>query len=273
MTKSLNIFASSDYRLFIKDWLTQAKEAKTANLSTLAADCHVHPTYLSQVLAGRKDLSLEQAAFLSQRFQFTTLEEEYFFVLIQLNRAGTQLLKDVLNKKKKMIEAERNKLSRRFENHRELSTEEKATFYSSWIYAAVWATTAIAGGQTLNQIAERFQVTRERAEEVLSFLHQTGLCDETKGVYSPGKIHVHVPNESPFVLKHHANWRIRALSQADGRNPSELFFTAPMVVEKKDFEVIREKLNFAIKDIIESAKASGSEELVCLNIDFFRPIR
>jgi uncharacterized protein (TIGR02147 family) len=273
MDKGLNVFDYSDHRQFIKDWIAEARRAKTSNLSKLAEVIQVHPTYLSQALAGNKDLSLEQAAFLSRHFQFTKLEQEYFFVLLQLDRAGTQLLKDLLLEKKKEIEAERNKLDRRFEKHRQLSTEQRAKYYSSWIFAAVWNTTSIGGGQTLNQIAERFLVSRARAEEILSFLVAAGLCHETKGVYSPGESHVHVSNESPFVMKHHSNWRLKAMNQMDGRNSSELFFTAPAAISKKDFEVIREKLNFMIKEFVEIAKASESEELICLNIDFFRASR
>ncbi|HEY8270608.1 MAG TPA: hypothetical protein VIG33_06935 [Pseudobdellovibrionaceae bacterium] len=43
-----------------------------------------------------------------------------------------------------------------------------------------------------------------------------------------------------------------------------------MSISKKDFEVLREKFNLAIKEVVDIAKESAAEEIVCLNIDFFR---
>jgi uncharacterized protein (TIGR02147 family) len=272
MAISLNIFNYSDYRSFIKDWLEAARKEKSFNLSKLAEVIQVHPTFLSQVLSGSKDLSLEQAAFMGKHLRFTRLEQELFFILVQLERAGTQLLKEYWLERKKEIEAEKNKLSQRFEKHRELTNEQRAVFYSSWIYAAAWSATAIDGGQTAAQISDLFRISLDKAEEILGFLLQCGLCKEHQGAYLPGEMHVHVPNESPFVVRHHSNWRIKSIQKMDNREKSELFFTAPVSIAKKDFDVIREKLNFAIAEIVEVAKDSPAEEVVCLNIDFFHAV-
>jgi uncharacterized protein (TIGR02147 family) len=272
MAKQLNVFEYSNYRQFIKDWIEEAKTLKTSNLSRLASVAGVHPTFLSHVLAGTKELSLEQAALICEHIAFTKLEQDYFFVLIHLDRAGNQNLKNYWKEKKKEIEAQKNKLSERFDKHRELTNEQRAIFYSSWIYAAIWTATAIDNGQTLNQIAERFHISRDKAEDVISFLLQTGLCSEKIGIFSIGETHLHIPNESPLVVKHHTNWRMKAIQKMDTRESAELFFTAPMSVAKKDFGVIREKLNLAIKGIVDVAKDSDAEEVICLNIDLFRSI-
>ena len=235
MDKPLNIFEFSDYRDFIKKWLDQAKRKKSCNLTQLAQAAQVHPTFMSHMLNGHKELSLEQAHFIADRLQMTSLEKDYFFILIQLDRAGTKSLREYWAEKKQHIEKEKNKIGQRFEKHRELSTDQRATFYSSWIYVAAWACTAIDDRQTSIQIADRLKITRPRAEEVLSFLVQTGICNESKGFYSIGEVHVHVPNESPFVVKHHLNWRMKAIQKMDIREANELFFTSPLSQSKKDF--------------------------------------
>jgi uncharacterized protein (TIGR02147 family) len=271
MGKPLNIFEFSDYRKFIKSWLEQAKRQKICNLTQLAQTAQVHPTFLSQVLKGHKDLSLEQAHFITQRTQLTAIEKDYFFILIQIDRAGTKTLREYWTEKKRQIEKEKNKIGQRFEKHRELSIEQRSVFYSSWIYVAAWACTAIDGKQSLDQIANGLKITRSRAEEVLSFLVQTGICDESKGFYSIGEVHVHIPNESPFVVKHHLNWRMKAIQKMDSRESDELFFTAPLSLSKDDFLVIREKLNAFLKDFVDIGKESAADTLGCLNIDFFFP--
>lgn len=265
----MNIFAFIDYRKYLKSWIEEARTSKTSNLSRLAEVAQVHPTFLSQVLSGSKDLSLEQAAFISAFIGHTKLEQDYFFTLIQLERAGTSNLKTYWQERKSAIEAEKNKLAQRFHKHKELSEEQRTIFYSSWLYVAVWACTAINDGQTLTQMAERFHISRDKAEEVLSFLVQSGLCNEVSGVYTIGDLHIHVPNESPHVTKHHTNWRMKGIQRMDARKGEELFFTSPMSISKKDFAKIREKLNVTIQEVVKIAKDSPAEDLVCLNIDFF----
>lgn len=271
MANPLNLFEFSDYRLYLKTWLEEAKRSKTFNLTRLAEVAQVHPTFLSHVLVGSKHLSLEQAALISRHISHTHLEREYFFILIQLDKAGSKIVRDYWLEKKRLLESEKNKLSRRFDVHHELTDEHRITFYSSWIYVAVWASTGIEDGQTLTQIAARFRLTRSKAEEIMNFLVQTGVCFESKGKFKMGKVHVHVGSESPFVVKHHSNWRMKAIQRMDFREDSELFFTAPMSISKKDFSAIREKLNAAIKQVVDIAKLSSPEDLFCLNIDFFQP--
>lgn len=270
MTKSLNIFEFSDYRGFIKSWLEEAKAQKTSNLTRLAEAAMVHPTFLSHVLAGTKELSLEQAALISEYMNLTHLEQDYFFAIIHIDRAGNQKLKKYWLTKKQELEKQKNKLSERFDKHRQLSHEQRAIFYSSWIYAAIWAATAIDNGQTLNQIAEKIRISRNKAEEIVSFLLETGLCTDDKGIIRMGETHLHIPNESPLVVKHHTNWRMKAVQKMDTRESVELFFTSPMSISVKDFDVIRERLNIALKGIVDIAKESPAEEIVCLNIDFFK---
>lgn len=269
MDTFINIFEFSDYRVFLNSWLKVAKNNKAMNLSRLAEVAQVHPTFLSHILSGNKHLSFEQAAFISQKIGLTHLEQDYFYTIIHIDRAGTDLLRLYWTEKKAEILKEKNKLSKRFNKHKNLSQEQKAEFYSNWLYSAMWLSTAIHNKQTLIQVAERFRISPTKAEKLMQFLTEVGLCYEKNGYFLMGETHVHVDNDSPFVLKHHTNWRIKALQDMSTRSERDLFFTGPMSISKKDFDQIRESITKLIKDIVEKAKKSSSEELVCLNIDFF----
>lgn len=270
MDKALNVFEFHDYREFVRGWIEHAKLMKRSSLSRLAEVAQVHSTFLSHVLSGAKDLSLEQAALIAVHLEFTSLEQDYFFTLIHLSRAGNPVLKKYWQAKKKEIEINRNKLSKRFDNHKTLTDEHRTTFFSSWVYSAFFTATAIEGGQTLDQLAQRFSLSRIQAHEIITFLVKSGLCEDQKGVISIGQNHVHIRNDSPHVLKHHMNWRMKAFQKMDFREPSELFFTSPMSIAAKDFDILREKINGTIQELIAIAKDSNAEEVVCLNIDFFR---
>ena len=154
----------------------------------------------------------------------------------------------------------------------ELTTEQRAIFYSSWIYVAVFVATAIDDGQTQDQIAKTFQLSRAKAEEILSFLVQTGICEKKAARFCMGKAVVYVPNDSPFVVKHHTNWRMRAIQKMDQRSDEEMFFSSPMSISKSDFPRIREIFAKAIQQTLQICQTSPAEEIVCLNIDFFKTI-
>lgn len=270
MDNSLDIFSFSDYRKYIRAWLAEAREKKRSNLTHLSKAIRVHTTFLAHVLSGTKNLSFEQAAELSEAFGHTNIEEEYFFALVHLERAGTAKLKKFWANRKELIELERKKLNSRVGAHHELTAEQKAIFYSSWMYVAIFVATAIENGQTLEEIAELFQISRSKADEILTFLTQCGICEKTGSKFMMGKTVVYIPNDSPLVVKHHTNWRIRSIQQMDRREESELFFTSPMSISRSDFQKIRELLAKSIQNALEICKNSPAEEVVCLNIDFFR---
>jgi len=266
----MDIFGFSDYRKYIRSLLDDARKTSTSNLSRLAEAAGVHTTYLSNVLSGKKNLNLEQATLISEAMGHTQAECDYFFVLIELERAGIAKLKTYWQKKKANLEAERKKIGSRVGEHHELTDTERSIYYSTWVYAAIFAATAIGDGQTLDEIAKRFSLTRERANDFLSFLVKTGICDFADNKYKMGRAMVYVPNESPFVVKHHTNWRMKAIQKMDSREERELFFSLPMSISMADFDQIRELLAKTIQKSLAICKDSPAEDVVCLNIDFFR---
>lgn len=272
MSKHIDLFSFSDYRRYIREWLEQARTQKTSNLSRMALAISVHTSFLAHVLGGAKNLSQEQAAEMSEFLGHTHLEREYFFSLLQIERAGSVKLKKYWTERRHSILSEREKVRSRVGVHHELSEEDRAIFYSSWIYVAVYVATGIDDGQSLEQIADIFRLTREKAETILEFLVRTGVCERVGSIYKMGKSVVYLTNDSPLVVKHHTNWRLRAMQKMDTRESTELFFTSPMSMSKEDFARIREILAKSIESALAICKDSPAEEVVCLNIDLFRSV-
>lgn len=245
----------------------------SVHLSRLAESVAVHTSFLAHVLSGSKNLSLEQATDLSEVLKHISLEREYFFALLQTERAGSAKLKKYWTEKRTTILDERAKIRSRVGKHHELRSEDRAIFYSSWIYVAVFVATGINDGQTLSQIADRFGLEPQKAEEVLSFLVQSRICELIGSVYKMGKSVVYLTNDSPLIVKHHTNWRLRAIQKMDTRESIELYYTSPMSMSREDFARVRELLAKAIQTSLEICKSSPAEEVVCLNIDLFRSVR
>lgn len=238
-------------------------------MNRIAGALSIHPTLVSQVLAGKKDFTVEQAHRLCGYLGIPRIESDYFLLLVQRDRAGTQDLKEYFTKKISELKEQALKIGHRLKEHRKLGDSERAVFYSSWIYSAIRLFTSTGSGQTVGSVAEQFAIPRKRASEVLTFLAEHGLCAEQNGVYTMGTQHTHLDYGSPFLGRHHSNWRNKAIQRIDDLTTEELMFTSPFSINAKDFRRIREMIVDLIKESSNVIKESPSEDVACLNIDLF----
>lgn len=269
----MDIFRFKEYRKFLNEWLLTEKKHHRLNASQLAEKIRVHPTFISQVLKGNKDLSSEQWISICDLMNLTEIEKDFLHFLLLHNRSGTQEARAFYQKKIDEILKKRLQLKERMKEHTQLSDREKAIFYSSWLYSAIRLFSACESGQTIEQISHKFQISRSKTESIVSFLCSTGLCTLDNGKVLLGNQHIHVPANSTFAIRHHINWRLRSINSLEHVTDEELNFTAPMSISKKDFSQIREKIIKLIQDTVEIAKASDAEDLATLTIDFFWPIK
>jgi hypothetical protein len=91
------------------------------------------PSYLSQVLNGNPDLTLEQAQRLNGFLHHTSIESRYFILLVQLARAGTQDLKELFLDQIKEIQKSRFDLKKRLKTTEDIPESAQNRYYSAWI--------------------------------------------------------------------------------------------------------------------------------------------
>jgi uncharacterized protein (TIGR02147 family) len=264
------IFQFSSYRDYLKAHLKQLPKQGYGESKRMAEELSVSSTYMSQVFSGIKELSPEQTTVLSEYLGHSKLESEYFFYLVQKERAGTHKFKKFCEQKLSEIVEQSRKLSERVSYKKELTEEQKSIFYSNAVYSAVHLFTSTGkNGRTIDEIAERFELSRAKASEIIRFLAETGLCSEDSGRYSMGTQSTHVGTGSPHLLKHHANWRIRAIQASEDLDSKELMYTVNVSLSEKDFEVLREEMVEYIDKFLKRIYPSPAEEIACFNMDFF----
>jgi uncharacterized protein (TIGR02147 family) len=266
----MSVFEYLDYRKFISSQIQKKPNKGHGEISRIAKSISVHQTLVSMVLAGERDLSLEQGFDLAMYLGLTPLEREYFSQLIQYARAGNQRYKSAVREKIEELRAEANQLSKRVEHEKVLSDQQRTVMYSSWVYSAVllFASTS-EKGKTLEEIQARFTLPRPQVVGILNFLESAGLVEKSGEHYLMVPQMTFLEHGSPHLLKHHTNWRIKALSQIEQISESELMFTSPVSLSRQDFKKLREELAEYIKGFLATVKDSPADELACLNIDFF----
>ncbi len=221
-------------------------------------------------MAGEKSFTSEQAQKLGKYLGLFGLEAEYLLFMVQLERAGSDELRKFWSGKLDELKDRALILSNRLRPKRVLNDQERSIFYSTALYSAIRLYTSVGDkGKSLIEIAERFEIPRTKAAEILKFLVEIGLCAQRGDRYFMGVQSTHLEQGSPHMLKHHSNWRIRAIRQSEELSETELMYTANVSLSKKDFEKLREKMVGFLKDFLTVVHDSPAEEIACLNLDFF----
>ena len=205
----------------------------------------------------------------TQYIGLAELETEYFLNLVQINRAGSKALREHYQRRREQIKQTSLNVKEHIPKARELSDYEKSVFYSSYIYSAIRLSTSIGKGLSLNEIIDRFDLPRERVIKILQFLLSTNLCREQDGRYVMGEQMTHIDRSSPLLLRHHHNWRVKALERSENLSDEELQFTGPVSLSAQDFKLIRAQLVAIINQSLETVKKSEATNVACLLIDWF----
>jgi uncharacterized protein (TIGR02147 family) len=264
------IFTYDDFRSYLKARIKALPKNGHGEAKRMAAHLKVSSTFMSHVLSGSKQLSQEQTSSLSIYLGHSDLETEYFFYLVQIERAGNQSLKKFFQKKMDEIKEKSHNLADRVKFKKDLTDEQKSIFYSSPLYSAVHLFTSIKEkGVTLEEIQSRFNIDRAKVSEVLKFLKETSLCEQVGNAYKMGTQSTHLSAHSPHIVKHHTNWRLRAIEASEDLSTNELMYTVNVSLSKKDFEKLREEMVTNIQKFLETVYESPAEDIATFNMDWF----
>lgn len=236
----------------------------------IATALDIHTTLVSQVFNGKKCLTEEQAFKLCLHMGLNTLETNYFMKLVQIERAGSRQLKSLYESHLKEIQEQAGEVKRRVPEPKKLTEKDRALFYSSWQYSLIRLMTSIERFQTVSEIASYLGLSISRVQEILEFLVSCGLCTEENGRFKRTVRNTHIEAQSALALRHHQNWRTKALSLQERITTTDLCFTAPISISKNDLPKIRSLLLEVIADIAKIVDDSPAEELVYLGIDWIK---
>lgn len=268
----MTVFEYEDYKQSVNDWIKEQERGGHGQLRQLADHLGINSVVMSQVFRGDRDLTLEQALGVTSFMALGEMERDFFLLLVQKSRAGSVELKSVLEKQLTALKAAASSLKNRIK-HQKLTDEDRATFYSQWYYSAVRLSTSVPELNSTGAIAEHLQLNRGLVSQVLRFLIESKLVIEKNGKLEMGPQVTHVAHDSPFVNRHHSNWRLKALQAMEFVNESNLFYTGPMALSEAAARSIQKSLLDLIQRSTKTAATSDSEVLRCLNIDWFEMSR
>jgi len=265
----MDLFNFDDYKKALNAILHEKRKQQKGLSRKISEHLGVHPTLVSQVLTGSKDFSEEQMLSVCEFLGIARLETKYLLALLQFERAGSKKLKDHFQEVIEQIKKQALQVSERVHRDRKLTDSERAIFYSSWIYSAVHLLTTLDSRIQFEDICDRLNLTQSKAREILDFLVQIQMVIEKDGVFSPGAVATHLEKNSPFLIKHHTNWRLKAIQSAENLTDEELMYTANFSISEKDFKILREDLMQTIQKFLQIVSPSPAEDIAQFNLDLF----
>ena len=225
--------------------------------------------YVSQVLNGKSNFSLEQAIKLNKFFDHTKDESHFFILLIHLERSGSEELSDYFKGQMKEIIKKRSDLKNRLAIKDSLKKVDQEIYYSSWMYAYIHMIVAIPEFRTPIAISRKMNVSREKIIKILTFLEETGLVQRNEGHYEVGVTKIHVTIDSPQINRHHTNWRLKAIKSIDINDSIDLHYSSIISMAQEDVPKVKEILIKAIEQYRIVVKDSKEEQMQVVCIDFF----
>jgi uncharacterized protein (TIGR02147 family) len=265
----MNVFEFMDYKKALNAILAEKRKTQKGLSRKLSEHLGVHATLISQILSGSKDFSEEQILSVCEYLGIAKIETKYLLALVQYERAGSKKLKDHFQEVIDQTRKQALQLSERIDKNRQLSDFEKSIFYSNWAYSAVHLLSTLEKPLDFEGICERLGLSAAKAREILDFLIQIQMVKEISGKFVSGNAVTHLEKSSPLLIKHHTNWRLKAIQASESLSDDELMYSANISLSHQDFAQLREQLVQTIKTFLEVVKPSPAEDIAQFNLDFF----
>lgn len=266
----ISMFDFSDYKPYLQKKLNILNKEEWGYKQKLAAHIGCKPSYLSQILNGKADLTIEQAHKLNTHFMHDKTESRYFILLVEKGRSISKELREFFDEQIIELQQNRYDLKKRLKETDQISQENMDRYYSSWIYSAVHMALALPKAQSPKAIAQKFNIPEKMATEVVSFLESSGLVEFKNGKYEFTKMRIHLDRNSNFIQRHHINWRSQSLQSVEKNYPDDLHFSNAFAVSESDFKKIKEIFIKSIESAREIIKPSPSEEVYSITLDVFK---
>lgn len=268
----ISIFGFDNYKKYLRAYFADGRKQLPGqlNLAGLARKTGYQRSFFSRVINADLHLTPEGVYKVAAALGLSEEEREYFFWLVEKERAADPGYRAFA--RAKAIELKKKDEAKRKAAEAPVTTDETyfVNYLSSWIWVAVHLATAIPALQKPAAIAERFQLPEELVMQVLKALSGLNLvrAEGSKFVFHKGS--VHISEHSPWVQLHHANWRQKALVDAQLKRRDSIHFTNVLTLSETDRELVREELLKAIDRVMKIAQPSPPEDIVTFNLDFFR---
>lgn len=265
----MNLFDAEDYKSYIRDKVKE-NGAKRGYHSALSRAAGCKSSYLSLVLNGSAHLTLDHAAGLCVFWEFTDLETEYYFALINHNRASTNILAERTKKQLNALRKRKLSLSQQIDSKSLVGSEHVVRYYSAWFFSAIHMLVGIPSYSRPEPIAKRLKMPTDKVIETLEFLQEMNLVKlSNSGQWQRLESDLHLPDDSIHMSTGHASWRLQSIDRFQLNPKNGLFYSGIHTLSVTDIDIIKSIFLNALEKSRCVVSPSPEEEAICIICDIF----
>ncbi len=260
-----SIYNHEDFREYLGEMLDSNEFGRGARLK-LSNFIECQPSFISQVLNGKNELSLEHAHKMNLFFNHDTEASQYFLTMVNLSRAGTFDLQKFLR------EQMRDQREKQLQVHKvvqkaELHRDDLLYYYSNWLAVSVHLLSVIEKYQDLKAMQAKLAASDAEFLETINFLSRTGLIEIKNGKINAGEAHVHLKKTSPYAQSATVLTRLKVLEKLKLSNPRAVNFTSNFTISRKAYDSLRKTILDFIVQLDEHIQRDDPEEFCTLVLD------
>lgn len=266
----VNIFEYTDYKTYLKALIKESDVRGYTSRLAEAAGCQV--SYLSNSLSGKAHLLQDHAHGLADYLKLTDDERDYFFLILDYQRANNPAYRKYVHKKITERQAVSRDLKSRLRKKSLAPSEADPSlqhYYSNYLYAALHIAVSIPALQDVKSLAKFLGLPDALILNYLKQLQGMGLVEHKGQAWLWKSGDLHLPKDSPWVQTHHANWRLKAITEIHLNRSDSLHFSGVQSLSRKDLDKLRFEMTRWIQQFRETTGPSDPEELICFNLDLF----
>jgi len=263
------IYNYQSYRELLIDWMGQQPRGGRGLRSRLAEVISTNSAFVTQVMNGQLDFSLEQGLRICKWIGLSSIETDYFIALLETDRAGTPELKQYFKNRLELLRQEGKNLSKRLQVTPPSERIDLPTYFSSWTYAAVHVALTCEKLNTVELIEKQLRIPQDQVRRILDNLVSWGLAARAADRFISGPSRMHLGTDSPWLLRHHLNWTLKSLAAMESDIEGGLHYSSVVSVSQKDAVKLRELLTEAIANLKATVKESPGEEIYAFNLNYF----
>jgi uncharacterized protein (TIGR02147 family) len=256
------------------EWIEQKhseNSEKRGYLKKLAEAANCQPSFISQVMRGKAQITPDHAIDLAVFWGLNDGETDYFLNLVLLDRAGSRAHRQYCQSKLRQLKVQNAEISKRVQSRKVVKIETQSKYYSDWLWPVIHILTSIPNFSRAEKIANALSVDTRRVREVLLELKEMGFVEEKEdGSWSIGHNRLHLDKESPFNLANHRNFRFFMLNRLAKESESDVHFSAVYGLSLEACVTIQERLLSLISEIDKVVLPSKEEQAACLTLDFVK---
>jgi uncharacterized protein (TIGR02147 family) len=263
-----NLFDFIDYRLWLRDVFAFLKKTSSGfSHRKLAARLSLSsPSFMSEVLKGKKNLSRKLLFRLCKFLNFSEREAQYFELLVLFNQAREMEEKNHFFGQMAKFRRSRAKVIH----------EEQYKFYTKWYYSAVWNFFGVNSKMSNPAAIAREiypSITATQVRESITLLLKLELLKKTANGYTVTQNHIVTDNPFKGMAAIPFNQSLldlgmHALSSVPGK--SRQYNVLMFSISENGFKTIKERIRGfqeELREIIE--RDSGEDRIYTLATQLF----